>query len=329
MSEYSITFGPIPSRRLGRSIGINNIPPKICSYGCIYCQIGRALKVEDQRKAYYSTREVVEAVGEKVKTVQNAGEAIDFLTFVPDGESTLDIHLGEEIQQLKSLGIPLAIITNSSTMDRQDVREDLKNLDLVSAKVDSVIESLWRKTNRPHKNIRLDSIMEGLRTFSREYNGKLITETMLIDGVNDTRENLEQTAEFIHSLNPYAAYISIPTRPPARTDIKPASEEVLNLAYQIFSSKIDRVEMLLGYEGNAFAHSGDTEKDILAITAVHPMREDAIEEFLQRDQKDWDLIQKLVDEDKLLETEFQGKKFYLRKLAKHQRIGRRRGDSRE
>jgi len=321
MSEYSIAFGPIPSRRLGRSIGINNIPPKICSYGCIYCQIGRAIKMDDQRREYYSAEEVVQAVREKVEKSLQAGEKIDYLTFVPDGESTLDIHLGGEIRQLKDLGIPLAIITNSSTMDRQDVRDELMNLDLVSVKVDSVIEPVWRKINKPHKGIHLDKMLEGLQIFSRQYKGRLITETMLIDGVNDTRENLERNAEFIQSLNPHAAYISIPTRPPARTDVKPAGEDMLNLAFQVYSDKIDKVEMLLGYEGNAFAHSGDTESDILAITAVHPMREDAIREFLDRDGKDWSLIRKLIDENKLLETEFQGKKFYLRRLARHQRIG--------
>ena len=321
MSEHSLTFGPIPSRRLGRSIGINNIPPKICSYGCIYCQIGRAIKMDNQRREYYKPEEVVEAVREKVKKVKEAGEVIDYLTFVPDGESTLDINLGEEVRQLKELGIPQAIISNSSLIDHEDVRRELMELDLVSLKVDSVIRDTWKKINKPHSRIDLNKVLEGLQIFAREYKGKLITETMLIDGINDTHESIEQTAEFISRLKPHTAYISIPTRPPARTDVKPAGEEAINHAFQVFSQKINRVEMLLGYEGNAFAHSGDTEQDILSITAVHPMREDAIREFLEKDQQDWTLIDKLVKDGKLLETEFQGKKFYLRKIAKHQRIG--------
>ena len=323
MSEHNITFGPIPSRRLGRSVGINNIPPKICSYSCIYCQIGRAIKMDHERREYYKPETVIEAVKDKVNKVHQAGERIDYLTFVPDGESTLDIHLGHEIREIKQLGIPIAIITNSSTIDRWDVRRELKEVDLVSVKVDSVIREIWKKVDRPHKALDLDKILEGLQIFAHDYKGKLITETMLIDGVNDGKENLEKTARFIAGLNPDTAYVSIPTRPPARTDVKPAGEEAINEAFQIFSEQIDRVEMLLGYEGNAFAHSGDTENDILSITAVHPMREDAMEEFLRKDQKDWNLIEKLVNEDKLLETEFQGKKFYLRKLAKRQRTGGR------
>ena len=323
MSEHNITFGPIPSRRLGRSVGINNIPPKICSYSCIYCQIGRAIKMDHERREYYKPETVIEAVKDKVEKVHQAGEQIDYLTFVPDGESTLDINLGREIREIKQLGIPLAIITNSSTIDRRDVRRELKEVDLVSVKVDSVIREIWKKVDRPHKALDLDKILEGLQIFARDYKGQLITETMLIDGVNEGTENLEKTARFIAGLNPDTAYVSIPTRPPARTDVKPAGEEAINQAFQIFSKEIDRVEMLLGYEGNAFAHSGDTENDILSITAVHPMREDAMEEFLRKDGKDWKLIEKLVNEDKLLETEFQGRRFYLRKLAKRQRTGGR------
>lgn len=321
MHEHNITFGPIPSRRLGRSVGINNIPPKICSYSCIYCQIGRAIKMDHERREHFKPETVIEAVKEQVRKVHEAGEQIDYLTFVPDGESTLDIHLGEEIRELGKLGIPLAIITNTSTMDRPDVREELMELDLVSVKVDSVIHDIWKKTDRPHKAIDLYSILEGLRIFAGTYKGKLITETMLIDGVNDGTENLKKTAAYIAGLKPDTAYVSIPTRPPARTDVKPAGEDAINQAFQIFSEHIDRVEMLLGYEGNAFAHSGDTESDILSITAVHPMREDAVREFLRKDNKDWSLIEKLINEDKLLETEFQGKKFYLRRLAKRQRTG--------
>lgn len=325
MTEHNLVFGPIPSRRLGRSLGINNIPPKICSYSCIYCQIGRAIKMDHERREYYLPETVIEAVRDKVAQVRAAGDTIDYLTFVPDGESTLDIHLGAEIQELKKMGIPLAIITNSSTIHRPDVRQELMNLDLVSVKVDAVTPAVWKKIDRPHKALKLDQILEGLQIFAREYQGTLITETMLIDGVNDGVDNLKQTASYLSNLNPDTAYVSIPTRPPARKDVLPAGEEVINHAFQIFSGKLEKVELLLGYEGNAFAHSGNTESDILSVTAVHPMREDAVREFLENDRQDWSLIEKLIREEKLLETEFQGKKFYLRRLAKNQRTGREKG----
>jgi wyosine [tRNA(Phe)-imidazoG37] synthetase (radical SAM superfamily) len=314
----NIAFGPVPSRRLGRSIGINNIPPKICSYACIYCQLGRAINMDFQRKEYYKPEEVIEAVKEKLSVAEKKGDAVDYLTFVPDGEPTLDVHLEEEVDALKELGYPLAIITNSSLMDDPQVREILKKIDLVSVKVDAVDRDTWKKINRPHKNLNLDSILKGLQTFSNSHDGKLITETMLIDQVNDSEKVLENTANFIATLKPDASYISIPTRPPARKTVKPAGEKQVNKAFQIFSEHIDRVEYLIGYEGNVFAHTGDTETDILSITAVHPMREDAIHEFLEKDNKDKRLIDKLVKEGKLLETEFRGKKFYVRKFVDHQ-----------
>jgi len=315
-----IAFGPVPSRRLGKSIGINNIPPKVCSYACIYCQLGRAIEMEYRRKEFYKPEQVVEQVTQQVKKAEESGDIPDYLTFVPDGESTLDIHLGKEISELKPLGYKLAIITNSSLMNREDVQNELLNLDLVSVKVDTAEEETWRKINHPHKHLSFNDMKEGLSQFSKKYKDKLITETMLIDGVNDSKEQLEKTAEFIASLKPSVAYISIPTRPPARKKVKAATEEAINMAYQIFSTQIKHVEMITGHEGNAFAHTSDTAQDILSITAVHPMREDSVKEFLEKDGKSWEIIEQLLKEEKLLETEFGGHKFYVRKLADHQQI---------
>ena len=316
----NIAFGPVPSRRLGKSIGINNIPPKVCSYACIYCQLGRAIKMEYQRKEFYKPEYVIEKVSQQVKKSEENGENIDYLTFVPDGESTLDIHLGKEITRLKALGYKLAIITNSSLINRKDVRQELKALDLVSVKIDAFDREIWKNINHPHQQLNTDEIKNGLEIFSSGYKGKLITETMLIDGVNDSKAQLKKTASFIASLNPEIAYIAIPTRPPARKDIKAATEEAINMAYQIFSAQINHVEMIIGHEGNAFAHTGNTTQDILSITAVHPMREDSIKEFLRKDGKSWQIVDKLLKEEQLLETEFNNHKFYVRKLADHQQI---------
>lgn len=315
-----IAFGPVPSRRLGKSIGINNIPPKVCSYACIYCQLGRAIKMEFQRKAFYKPEEVVEKVTQQVRKAEDSEESLDYLTFVPDGEATLDVHLGEEISALKRLGYKLAIITNSSLMNSEDVQNELMKLDLVSIKVDTAEEEIWRKINHPHKQLYFNDIKHGLRQYSRKYKGKLITETMLIDGVNDSRETLEKTAAFLAELNPDTAYISIPTRPPARKSVNPAKEKTINLAYQIFFGYVNHVEMIIGHEGNAFAHTGDTEQDILSITAVHPMREDSIREFLDKAGKSWDIIEQLMRDEKLLETEYRGNKYYVRKFSNRQQI---------
>ncbi|MCD6146578.1 MAG: radical SAM protein [Thermoplasmata archaeon] len=309
-----IAFGPVPSRRLGRSMGINNIPPKICTYSCIYCQLGRTLKMQVEREKFYDTDRVIEEVKRKVKEAENAGEHIDYLTFVPDGEPTLDINLGKEIEGLKQLGIKIAVITNASLIWREDVRNELYKADWVSLKVDAASKDIWRRVDRPHGKLSLDEILEGMQIFSRNFEGELATETMLIDGVNDGYEEIENIASFVHGLSPRKSYISIPTRPPAE-NIKPASEEKINAAFQIFKGKKINVEYLIGYEGNAFAFTGNVEEDLLGIMSVHPMRENAVKEFLEKAKAGWDVVEKLLKENKLIETEYQGNKFYMRKLS--------------
>jgi len=308
-------FGPVPSRRLGRSLGINNIPPKICTYACIYCQLGRAIKMEVERHAFYPPEEIILEAKEKVKSAKEAGEAIDYLTFVPDGEPTLDINLGHEIELLKTLGIKIAVITNASLVWKRDARADLARADWVSLKIDSTEESVWRKINRPHRALRLDEILEGMLAFAEDYTGKLVTETMLVKAINDHEENVGRIAEFLAGLNPSTAYLSVPTRPPAEKWVEPPDEGILTRAYQIFSEKLHNVEYLIGYEGNAFAFTGNVEEDILSITAVHPMREDAVTEFLSKAKAEWSVIEKLIHAGVLVESEYGGKKFYARKLT--------------
>ena len=312
----TLAFGPVPSRRLGKSLGINNIPAKNCTYSCIYCQLGRTLNMMVERKAFYKPEEILKEVERKVKEATSRNERIDYLTFVPDGEPTLDINLGEEINLLKQIGIPVAVITNASLLWREDVEKDLMDADLVSLKVDAVSEELWRRINRPHKSLSLSKILGGVSNFTREFNHKIITETMLVEGVEYAGE-FEKIAEFLKDLRSLdKAYIAIPTRPPAEEWVKPATEETLNRAFQTFTEKlgVDRVEYLIGYEGNAFAFTGNVEEDLLSITAVHPMRKEAVTEFLKKANADWKRVEKLLSENKLVELEYEGNKYYMRRL---------------
>ena len=307
-------FGPVPSRRLGRSLGVNNIPPKVCTYSCVYCQLGRTIKMQIERRAFYQPEEILRDVEEKVRNAREVGESIDYLTFVPDGEPTLDVGLGQEIELLKPLGINIAVITNAALIWREDVKEDLRRADWVSLKVDSVSEDVWHRINRPHRALQLASILEGMLEFARAYKGELATETMLVEGVNDGDEHVREVADFLAELRPARAYLSIPTRPPAEKWAQPPSEKVVNRAYQILGDRVDHVEYLIGYEGNAFAFTGNAEEDLLSITAVHPMREEAVREFLTRAKADWSIVRKLLEQGQLVETEYEGNKFYMRRL---------------
>lgn len=271
--------------------------------------------MEIDRRSFYPPELVFEEVKRKVWEAKEKGEKIDYLTFVPDGEPTLDANLGQEIEMLKALNIPLAILTNSSLIWREDVREDLLKLNLVSLKLDAVSEDLWRRIDRPHKTLRLDKILEGMLGFRKDFDGKLVTETMLIDGIT-YGEEFKKIAEFLRELKPDIAYIAVPTRPPWEKWVKPPREEVINMAFQTFADAIgeERVEYLIGYEGNAFAFTGNVKEDILSITAVHPMREDALRELLKKANAEWSVVEKLVDEGKLIELEYRGRRFYMRKL---------------
>ena len=308
------SFGPVPSRRLGHSLGINNIPPKICTYSCVYCQLGKTLKSQVERAEFYKAAELAQDVKQKLSQTREKGEPVDYLTFVPDGEPTLDINLDKEIELLKPLDIKIAVITNASLIWQQDVREDLRKADWVSLKVDAVSQEIWRKVNRPHKSLELKTILDGMLQFARTFNGELTTETMLIQGINDNHAEIERIADFLKELKLNKAYLAIPTRPPAQKGLRAASESAINMAYQIFSGKLPHVEYLIGYEGNAFAFTGEVEDDLLSITSVHPMREEAVMEFLKKARAKWDVVERLVKENKLTETEYQGKKFYMRKL---------------
>jgi wyosine [tRNA(Phe)-imidazoG37] synthetase (radical SAM superfamily) len=312
-----LAFGPVPSRRLGKSLGINNIRPKACSYSCVYCQLGKTSENIVEQKVFYQPDDILKEVKRKVDNATLRNERIDYVTFVPDGEPTIDINIGEEISVLKRIGIPIAVLTNASMLWLKGVRQDLLKADYVSLKVDAVSDDLWRRINRPHKNLRLSVILKGIQDFAEVFKGTIVTETMLVDGVNYANE-IERIAAFLAKLKKLnRAYIAVPTRPPAEPWVKPAKEDIVNVAFEVFSEKlgVDRVEYLIGYEGNAFAFTGNTKEDLLSIMAVHPMRAEAVEVFLRKANSCWQIVEELLGEGKLVELEFEGNRYYMRKLA--------------
>ena len=314
MNLPGITFGPVPSRRLGRSLGINNIPPKVCSYSCIYCQVGRTDRKQISRQTFYDPATILKEVRQKIEKASTVGEAIDFLSFVPDGEPTLDANLGRTIDLLKPLGVRIAVISNGSLIWQKNVRNDLAGADWVSLKIDTVSNDTWKRLNRPHRDLDLSEILQAILRFRAEFAGELVSETMLVHGVNDRSRDIEDVAEYLARLQPAKAYLSVPTRPPAKRGVHPPTETVLNMAYQIIGKHVEKVQCLFGYEGNDFSFTGNVEDDLLNIVAVHPMQEEAVEVFLTKAGADWALIDTLIGQGRLLAVVHEGKKFYLRKI---------------
>jgi len=236
---------------------------------------------------------------------------------VPDGEPTLDINLGRVISLLKQTGIPVAVLTNASLIWYEDVKKDLLQADLVSLKIDTLSEELWRKIDRPYQGLKLSVVLDGITGFAKEFKGKIITETMLIDSIDYSEEFLK-IADFLRSLKKLdKAYIAIPTRPPAEKWVWPAEEKTINHAFQVFSEALgtEKVEYLIGYEGNAFSITGKIEEDLLSIMSVHPMRQEQVLELLRQANSDWSLIERLLRESKIMELTYQGNKFYMRRLS--------------
>jgi wyosine [tRNA(Phe)-imidazoG37] synthetase (radical SAM superfamily) len=311
----SIAFGPVPSRRLGQSLGINDIPPKVCTYSCIYCQLGPTPKTSAARTAFYAPEHVVAQVTERVHALRARGEPIDYLTFVPDGEPTLDFHLGDMIDGLKPLGIPIAVISNGSLAWQDEVRAALAKADWVSLKVDSVDETVWRRINRPDQSLRLQTVLDGMAAFTRSYKGRLVTETMLLDGINDDSAIVRATAAFVARLRPHTAYLLVPTRPTTVSWARCPSEEAVTAAYQIFAEQLPRVELLTGGETAGFGATGDAENDLLSTAAVHPMRAEAVRELLAKDGAAWEVVEQLIAKKLLKEIAYGGETFYVRRFS--------------
>ncbi len=307
-------FGPVPSRRLGRSLGINNIKEVHCTQSCIYCQLGLHKKVHTDRTEFYSPEHLLNETKSKMTSLTENGESVDYITFVADGEPTLDKNLSKIIVLLKSLGKKIAVISNGTLITDENVFKTLLKANWVSFKVDSVIDNIRKNINKPMGNLYLDEILKGLAEFRLAYTGYMTTETMLVKGVNDMDENLEAVSHFLQFLKPDKAYISIPTRPPAHDWVEAPDEETISKWHKVFEERGVPVELLICSEGMEFSIGDDFEKDLLDITSVHPIRESALDELLKRRNKSWDIVEKLIEKDQIKKVSYGDDTFYIKKL---------------
>jgi len=311
-----IAFGPVPSRRLGYSLGINHIPAKTCTYSCVYCQVGRTTNMPLERQEFYPVEQILSEVGQKVNQVAEAGKKIDYLTLVPDEEPTLDLNLGKIIRELKQFGIPVAVISNASLIDRLDVQQELMEADWVSLKVDSVDENVWRKINRPHRRLSLPIILEGTLAFKQKYSGKLVTESMLVAGLNDNERITRQLCGFLLELQPSVSYLSIPTRPPAEAEVTPPSPEALQEIIEICSEQVPFVELLFESEVGDFVSTGNLKEDILSITAVHPLREEPLRAMVSAAGGAWQVVEDLLADGSILTILYRDERYFFRRFKK-------------
>jgi wyosine [tRNA(Phe)-imidazoG37] synthetase (radical SAM superfamily) len=308
-------FGPVPSRRLGVSLGINNIPFKHCSYSCLYCQVKKTAKREIIRQKFYDPEIIVQEVYQLLQNAEKHDRIPDYLTIVPDGEPTLDINLGKLIGMLKQFNIPIAIITNGTLIDNEKVREDLNMADYVSLKVDAYSVKTWRRINKPAPGLELNKIRKGMQSFAGFFKGKLTTETMLLKGINNEPGELLHIAEFISHLNPAMSYLAVPTRPTAYRNIESVDNPELVKTYEIFEKVIPDVQFLNDYEGVSFTSTGNLEQDLLSIASVHPLREEAVFALHKQTNRNINILNRLLETGQMEKINFNGHVYYLRKFG--------------
>jgi wyosine [tRNA(Phe)-imidazoG37] synthetase (radical SAM superfamily) len=269
-----------------------------------------------ERQAFYPPQAIFSEVEQKLQQLMKNGQGVDYLTFVPDGEPTLDLNLGTEIAMLKLLRQKIAVITNASLLWREDVRKDLAEADWVSVKIDAVDSNIWRAVDRPHGALDLSTILAGVVDFARQYKGQLVTETMLVDGLNDSTEALGKLAELLALIRPEIAYLLVPTRPPAERNVRrPPNARLLEAARAIRRAAGVTVEWITGDEReDGFFCTGDIVEDLLSITAVHPLRAEIVNEMIKSQVNGENRVDELVKQGLLLEFWYEGKKFYRKQL---------------
>ncbi|MBT3315598.1 MAG: radical SAM protein [Anaerolineae bacterium] len=272
-------FGPVPSRRLGQSLGIDTIPLKTCNWNCIYCQLGRTRPLTNDRKVYIPCEDILAEV--KSTLASHTSGEIDWITFVGSGEPTLHSEIGYLIDEIKTLtNIPVAVITNGSLLYLPEVRADLSAADVILPSLDSGNAILYRKLNRPHGQATFERLVDGLIAFSEKYQGKLWVEVMLIEGWNDSEAALREIVAILERVEADEVHLLLPTRPPAESTVRPTDKDGLLRARAILGEAAKVVHPASG----RFDLSGTSslEEAIIGIITRHPMQEGELNNALKR-----------------------------------------------
>ena len=297
-------YGPVPSRRLGRSLGVSPIPPKTCSYTCVYCQLGRTTDLQIKRESYFPKEDILADI------ISSAPEGkADYVTFVGDGEPTLNKDLGWLIQRTRDrLHLPVAVITNGSLLSQKDVREDLGMADVIIPTLDAGNEMTFRAVNRPHRNISFDSMLRGQIDFRREYSGQIWIEVMLVKGLNDTEEELQSIKHAIDMIEPDRVYVLTPIRPPAESWVKPSDPQTILRAQEVFGEAVSVTEL----ETGQFGLTGFTNarQAIMEIGSRHPLRsEQAVEIEMMFSESG--VTKQMVENKELVNFKYNGVEYLL------------------
>ncbi|MDP0488226.1 MAG: radical SAM protein [Fusobacterium sp. JB020] len=305
MEKMKFLFGPVPSRRLGCSLGISPIPKKTCNYSCIYCQLGRTNKMTNIRQEFFK----IENILNEFKIYLKDSDKFDIITIVGEGEPTLYSQLGNLILELKKLtDKPIAVITNGALFSDENVFKELLNADFVLPSLDAYNEELSKKIDRPHGSISFEKEINGLINFSNTYKGNLWIEIMLIDGFNSDKNSISNFKKLLRKIKYDRLYLNTPVRPPAENFVKTVSKSVMEYA----SKELGGISIDMLSSGFFFSEIKDSIEAILSIIRRHPMNQFELESFLQsRKIKDISkFIKKIEENNKVNVINYKGIKTY-------------------
>jgi wyosine [tRNA(Phe)-imidazoG37] synthetase (radical SAM superfamily) len=259
-------FGPVPSRRLGRSLGVDLVPYKTCTFDCIYCDLGRTTHKSVSRQSYVPPEEIQ---GELKLYLSVLDKKPDFITFSGSGEPTLNNHIGQIIRGAKKISsIPVAVITNSSIFSLDEVRRDLSEADVVLPSLDAITPALFGYINRPHLSLKIEEIFAGLVQFRKEYRGQIWLEIVFCRGVNDHREEIERLKEAIGRIQPDRVQLNTPTRPPAEDFVFPLTKDQLEEIRKKLGEKTEVISEFVAPLGDRF--DSDRDADIINLLRRRP-----------------------------------------------------------
>jgi wyosine [tRNA(Phe)-imidazoG37] synthetase (radical SAM superfamily) len=264
---FQYLYGPVPSRRLGRSLGIDLVPHKTCTYDCIYCQLGKTTNKTTERRDYVPVNGVLSELQEKL----SSGVSCDYISLAGSGEPTLCASLGELIRKIKEItDIPVSVITNGSLLYLPEVREALMGADLVIPSLDAGDSVLFEYINRPHPDIPFEKMAEGLITFARRYSGRLWLEVLLVSGVTGLPSEVKKIAAWADKIQPEKIHLGTVTRPALEDFACAVDPKQMKTLVGCFANS---VEILENPPLKAFAEAGSsdaTDNDILNLLARRP-----------------------------------------------------------
>jgi wyosine [tRNA(Phe)-imidazoG37] synthetase (radical SAM superfamily) len=276
-NETSHVYGPVPSRRLGFSLGVDILPYKTCSFDCVYCQLGRTDRKADRRGRHFSSSDILRQIKEAI----HKSPRIDHITFSGSGEPTLNTAIGDLVRKIKKMtDIPVVVLTNSSLLARPSVRRALLAADIVIPSLDAATAASFRRVNRPLPSIKIDEIIKGLILFRREYPGGIWLEVMLVKGINDSPADIKALKKAVARIRPDKIQLNTVVRPPAEKWARPLSQVELK---RIKEELGDQAEVVVIFRRPPSSGGGQNlKKAILAITGRRPVTLDDLAASLGR-----------------------------------------------